>query len=127
MRYAEIVCVYVLPATCILASGTSRGTSRLALWRIGVGRNPAGLFDVEMCEQMTVSAPTRQAMGLRHSSIVYTNAHVLEWEPDFRLVSGAAKSLSRGGADSARVNTLSVAACSTIVLLWKASLPALSH
>lgn len=70
-----------------------------------MGRNPAGLFDVEMCEQMTVSAPTRQAMGLRHSSIVYTNAQVLEWDPDFRLVSGAANSLSRGSADLARVNT----------------------
>lgn len=64
IRYAEIICVYALPATCILTSGTSRGTSRLALWRIGVGRNPAGLFNVEMCEQMTVSAPTKQIMGL---------------------------------------------------------------
>ena len=52
--------VSTCPEDRILASGKSRGTTRLALWRIGVGRNPAGLFDVEMCEQMTVSAPTCQ-------------------------------------------------------------------
>lgn len=42
----------------IRPTGVHGGTSWLAWWQIGVGRNPVGIFDVEKCEQRTVSLPT---------------------------------------------------------------------
>ena len=61
-----------------------------------MGRNPAGIFDVEKCEQRTVTLPTLDSAGALpgHSSaipvailhILYFNARVPHLEPDFRLV-----------------------------------------
>jgi hypothetical protein len=42
---------------CVLAIGISRGTSSRALWQIGVGRHPGGVFSVEKCERLTVPLP----------------------------------------------------------------------
>ena len=61
-----------------------------------MGRNPAGIFDVEKCEQRTVRLPTPNSAGALpcHSGaipvallhILYINARVPHLEPDFRLV-----------------------------------------
>lgn len=91
------------PFTCLhpRPEGIHGGTSRRAWWQVGVGRNPAGVFDLEKCEPMVAPCPltadtfarispgssrSSDARSLRYSSTLYFNAQIPNREPDFRLV-----------------------------------------
>ena len=78
-----------------------------------MGRNPAGIFDVEMCEQMTASAPTRPVMGLAILLMCIVTHGFQNRNPTFDWFPAPPSDFP----DLADVkHFLPVAACSTIVL-----------